>query len=185
MPSSWQSLASAQARPTSLIDTIYANTDAFPQAYVSRRWRRAPSRDAAIDALAAADSPRFESHVDWVDSAVPAAPGGDPSPVALRRINGTAVDVDFDTPLRTAGLLVVLDRFDSDWHAYVDGEKTPIVRTNGVFRGVVVPKGSRSVALRYEPWWTATLYPLSWTLIGLSLVAIGWTAARQLRRKAF
>ena len=107
--------------------------------------------DAAIDALAAADSPRFESHVDWVPfQPFPPRRAAIPRQSRCGTINGTAVDVDFDTPLRTAGLLVVLDRFDSDWHAYVDGEKTPIVRTNGVFRGVVVPKGSRSVALRYE-----------------------------------
>jgi hypothetical protein len=183
LPESWRRLASVRAVPTSLTDTVYVNTQAFPQAYVSHRWRRAVSRDAAVDAIAAEHGLRFGSHVDWVEAATPAAPGGDPLPVTLRRVSGTDLEVDFGRPLTRAGLLVVLDRFDSNWHAYVDGEKTRIVRTNGVFRGVAVPRGSRSAVLRYEPWWNSTLYPVSWTLICLTFVAIAWTTVSQMTRR--
>jgi uncharacterized membrane protein YfhO len=37
------------------------------------------------------------------------------------------------------------------WRAYVDGVETPILRTNYLFRGVVVPGGRHVVRFAYLP----------------------------------
>jgi hypothetical protein len=182
LPASWRPLASARATPTTTIDTVYANAGAYPQAYVSRRWKHATSRDAAIASLASVRDPSFRTHVDEVQADLPRAPGGDPLRVMVRRVSGTELKVRLTGPLSTGGLLVVLDYFDPQWHAYVDGERKPIERTNGVFQGVYLPAGRRSVTLRYEPWWTSTLYPMSWALIGLALAVIAWAGAGRLRQ---
>ncbi len=36
------------------------------------------------------------------------------------------------------------------WKAYIDGQETPIIKTNFAFRGIVVPKGEHSVEFRYQ-----------------------------------
>jgi len=41
---------------------------------------------------------------------------------------------------------------DPWWTAEVDGRRTPIVRANGVFSAIVVPKGNHRVVLTYRPW---------------------------------
>jgi hypothetical protein len=42
--------------------------------------------------------------------------------------------------------------WDPWWFATVDGVRTPIVRANGVFSAIVVPKGAHRVLWEYRPW---------------------------------
>ncbi len=46
-------------------------------------------------------------------------------------------------------LLVASEVFYDEWHAYVDGVEVPIVKTNFLLRGVVVPPGNHTVEFRY------------------------------------
>ena len=41
--------------------------------------------------------------------------------------------------------------YPAGWKAYIDGDETPIVRTNYIQRGVVVPEGTHEVVLEFEP----------------------------------
>ena len=54
------------------------------------------------------------------------------------------------------GLLILNDTYDSGWQAWVNGEKTPIFRTNLYARGVRIPAGNSEVRFLYQPssiWW--------------------------------
>jgi len=51
------------------------------------------------------------------------------------------------------GFMVVGDRFDAGWRAWVDGREAPVLRANAVLRAVPVPAGEHTVEMRYEPWW--------------------------------
>ena len=42
--------------------------------------------------------------------------------------------------------------WDRWWEASIDGNRTPIVRANGVFSAVLVPGGEHRVIWRYRPW---------------------------------
>ncbi len=49
-------------------------------------------------------------------------------------------------------LLVLTDYFDKDWKAYVDGNKTEIMKVNYLFRAVKLPgEGSYTVTFKYFP----------------------------------
>ena len=50
----------------------------------------------------------------------------------------------------TQQLLVVSEIFYDEWHAYVDGAEVPMVKTNFLLRGVVVPAGTHTVEFRYQ-----------------------------------
>jgi dolichol-phosphate mannosyltransferase len=49
------------------------------------------------------------------------------------------------------GLLVTADIFYPGWEVYVDGEKEEMLRTNLIFRGVLLDGGQRTVEFRFHP----------------------------------
>ena len=51
----------------------------------------------------------------------------------------------------TTRLLVILNRYDTGWHALVDGKSTPVKRTNTLFQAIEVPKGEHTVKLSFRP----------------------------------
>jgi hypothetical protein len=55
---------------------------------------------------------------------------------------------DVDAP--TGGFLRVGSRWDAGWTATVDGKRAPVLRADGVFRGVVVPAGHHVVRFVYR-----------------------------------
>ncbi|MBN1249572.1 MAG: YfhO family protein [Anaerolineae bacterium] len=48
-------------------------------------------------------------------------------------------------------LLVLSDMRYPGWRATVDGDAVEIYKTNGIFRGIVVPEGEHRVTMRYRP----------------------------------
>ncbi len=50
------------------------------------------------------------------------------------------------------GIVVVKDVYAPSWHAEINGKAAPIVRVNGIVRGVLVPaEGGKRLVLKYEP----------------------------------
>src|SRR5204863_2646491 len=58
--------------------------------------------------------------------------------------------VNVSVKMETPGLLVLSDLWDKGWHAYLNGERVPILRANHAVRGVLVPAGVGTVEFRYE-----------------------------------
>ena len=59
------------------------------------------------------------------------------------------VTIEFE--MKTPGLIVLSDLWDSGWKARVNGVETPVLRANHAFRGVVVPAGKGVLQYDYEP----------------------------------
>jgi hypothetical protein len=81
------------------------------------------------------------------------------SPVSLpAEIRGSAV-VARETPtqivasvtMETPGLVILTDRWDKGWRAYLNGRRVPILHADYVLRGVAVPAGAATLEFRYEP----------------------------------
>lgn len=159
---------------------IWGNGHAYPPAYLSERWRPAPSRAAAVAAIAEAGRD-FERHTDNVEGSPGAAAGGRP-PRAVEVVRGDAehVTVRIAEPPSRPALLVVLEAFDDDWTARAGGKDLDLVRVNGAFRGVVVPAGTDVVTMEYDPPWNPWLGLLSGLVLAGSPVAL---AVAGLRRK--
>jgi hypothetical protein len=49
------------------------------------------------------------------------------------------------------GYLLLLDSFDPNWNARVDGHSVPLLRADGVFRAVRLPAGRHAVQFAYRP----------------------------------
>lgn len=69
---------------------------------------------------------------------------------------------------KTTSVLLYNDKYDSDWHAWVDGRETPIFRCNYIMRGIEVPPGEHSVEFRFAP----PVISLYISLAGLTVSAV-------------
>jgi hypothetical protein len=125
---------------------IIENRDAAPRLYIPRHVEIMTDASRLLVLLAAKE---FDStRIAYVDG-----------PVTLpTECRGTAKIVD-EVPARitvaadmqTRGLLVLADRWDGGWRAYLDGEPVPILRTNHALRGVELPAGQHALVFAYEP----------------------------------
>jgi hypothetical protein len=68
--------------------------------------------------------------------------------VANSRFENQSVDADVEAA--EPSLVVVSQTYYHDWHAYVDGHETPLLRANRAFQAVQVPAGRHQIRLVYE-----------------------------------
>ena len=141
---------------------VMVNRAALPQAFVPRRvaLQRDPAR--RLDLLAAPDfDPRAVAYVE-TDVNLPSDCQGDVSV-----LNEIPTRVTLSVSMKTDGLVVLNDRWDTGWAAYLDGHAAPILIVNHALRGVLVPKGGRTLEFRYEP------ASFRWGLAACALAIIG------------
>ncbi|MCX7916104.1 MAG: YfhO family protein, partial [Verrucomicrobiae bacterium] len=78
-----------------------------------------------------------------------AAEGARRREARLVRYEDNLVEVEVRT--NTGGFLLINDRYEAPWRAYVDGNPAAVFRANLIMRGVWVPAGASRVVLRFEP----------------------------------
>lgn len=97
----------------------------------------------------------------------------------------TRITVSLD--MQTPGLVVLADRWDEGWNAYLDGTLQPILRTNHALRSVVVPAGMRTLQFCYEPSSLARGARISETAAlawGAWVLAAAWIHRRRANRES-
>jgi hypothetical protein len=165
--------------------TVYRDDDVVileNQAAMSKVYFRAGAATAQVDAPLAQDveTAPFDLHRDVVlerenDELARVAPAEAQGHADL--LHYGAADLSASVTANTDGFLVVGDRFDAGWRAWVDGHETPVLRANSIMRAVPVGIGQHVVELRYEPWWIqlgllitlASLVSVVSVLVGLML----------------
>jgi hypothetical protein len=161
-------------RLSQLYPTVYAsdtvrvleNRDALPHAWIVHQTQIADTNEAlallgsgAIDpsqtALVSGDQPELS----------PAASTSDDS---VRFDHYRADSIRMTASTSQASLLVVSEIAAPGWNAYVDGKRVDTYTVNALQRGIVLPGGSHTVELRYEPRSLRAGIAIS----GLALIAI-------------
>jgi len=126
--------------------------------------------------LAALENPAFRPD-ETVYLAPSSPPAGESSPmpstgtVTIRRYAPEQIEVDVSSP--TPAFLVLTDSYYPGWHAWVDGDPTPVLRADLLFRAVWVPAGEHRVRFAFQP------DSLRWgALISLlaGLLTVAWLA---------
>jgi hypothetical protein len=89
----------------------------------------------------------------------------------LREFRMSPNEVSIKYSAGVPGILTVVDSFSDGWHAEINGNETPVLRVDGVFRGVKVDNpGELSVRFWYRPpRWNLSLVLSCLGLIVLSL----------------
>jgi hypothetical protein len=153
---------------------LYENPYFVPRAYVAGTsvfttspletlsWMASPDFDALENVILAADP-----------GASPAVQGSGPAgqvEITERHPNRVTLKADLSRP----GYVVLLDRYDSNWHARIDGREVPVLRANQLFRTVYAEPGQHVIAFYYRQ--QGLLAGLFITCI--TIVALLWLCAR-------
>jgi uncharacterized membrane protein YfhO len=79
------------------------------------------------------------------------------------------------------GYLALLDSYDPAWQVDVDGTAAPLMRANGLFRGVHLRRGTHLVTFTYRP---ETLYAgAALSGAGAAILIAWWTIDTRRRRR--
>jgi hypothetical protein len=125
---------------------VFANERALPRAFVPKQIRIIDDPQIRVHSMARIDfDPRTTAYLEQ-------------EAALLSEISGTVEFVE-DTPQRvtlsarmeTEGLVVLADRWDSGWQAYVNDSAAPILRVNHALRGVEVGPGTSTIRFVYQP----------------------------------
>lgn len=143
---------------------IYENLDVLPRAFVVGD---AVSAESTQDAVQLMRDPDFDPRRTVVLT--------DHEPVSFSGGDGSVTIVDY-APERVVisaessdgGILVLTDAFYPGWQATIDGEPTPIVQANGLFRAIILPPGLHEIVF------TMQSNPVGWmvTAVGFTLFII-------------
>lgn len=129
---------------------IYRNLDAAPRAQVVFDATKVGSESDAIAQMSAASfDPMTEAVVEA--GSVTQVPSHQLAPVPASIEMYQDDEVVIRTTTSAPGTLVLADAFYPGWVADLDGKPAPIYATDLALRGVIVPAGTHTIVMRYEP----------------------------------
>ncbi|TMA36582.1 MAG: YfhO family protein [Deltaproteobacteria bacterium] len=126
--------------------SLYEDPGAMPRAFVAADVEVIPDAEALLRRMADANLRRVAFVEETAGETLPAGVGGD---AEVERYEANRVAVE--TRAAHGGLLVLTDRWDAGWKAFVDGTPARVYRTDYLFRGVSVPPGVHTVEFVYRP----------------------------------
>ena len=125
---------------------VLVNDRAMPRAFVPRRVQVITGSQARLNAM---DRPDFDpADIAYVEQ-----------PIELPQDSVGTVEIVQDAyqrvilqaQMQTSGLIVLADRWDAGWRAYVNDVEVPILRVNHAIRGVMLDPGSSTIRFVYSP----------------------------------
>jgi hypothetical protein len=135
--------------------------DLLPRAYLVHNIVAAEAAEAVALVAAGDFAPAHTVVVEGLEPFQNHAAAGDRATILSYAAERVVIESNSAEP----ALLVLSDGDDPGWQATVDGEPSPIYRTNVLLRGVEVPAGEHIVEFVYRP--------VPWQQ-GLWLGAAGW-----------
>ena len=149
---------------------LYENPCLTPRAYVANF---ASYSTDGTETLRRMSSPEFDSAQEVIlagePRGVPPAEGGKTGHIEILERRPGAVRLRAQLP--QAGYVVLLDRFDPNWHATVDDRHVPVWRANHLFRAVRAPAGQHEVRFVYRQRGLRVGIILSGAIFGLLVIA--------------
>ncbi|MFH1017442.1 MAG: YfhO family protein [Pseudomonadota bacterium] len=161
---------------------IFENPEAFPRAFFIRHVIGSSDRDETLRLMLTSygkfhDLALVQNPWEETEFQKPAE-----NPYQTRALPD---EIAFSLPGSPGPTFLVLtDSYADGWEARVDGRPTQIYRTNWWMRGILLPPGSRSLLLRYQPPGLGVGRMITWTAVAIStlLLLIGFaTRPRRLR----
>jgi hypothetical protein len=129
---------------------LYEDLYFVPRAYVAGT---AIFTTSPLDTLRRMASPDFDALGNVIlaadPGASPAVHGSDPASrveITERQPNRVTLTAELIRP----GYVVLLDRYDANWHATIDGREVPVLRANQLFRAVYTPAGAHGLCFCYH-----------------------------------
>ena len=126
---------------------IYEFTEALPRHYLVHKWRVVEEQTEFFSSLSGAFDPTTEALINAPAADVPLPPPttGSVSSCTLTLYDWYKAEMDVQTD--QPAMLIVLDRYDPSWKAFVDDKPTQLFRANGMLRAIPVPAGTHKVRM--------------------------------------
>ena len=94
---------------------------------------------------------------------------------------------EFEVEAPVEGVLLVANKYDTGWKAYLNDKEVPILRANYIMQAIIVPQGNSVVDFKYEPNRSALLLSLfamsGSALIGVLLLGATWMSKRNVSKR--
>jgi hypothetical protein len=129
---------------------LYENLCTTPRAFVARRASRTASPTEALVNLA---DPSFDPTSEVFlppDAETAPLPDGSAAPGRVQIVRASPNSVALRAVLTRPGYVVLLDRFDPNWHATIDGREVCVLRGNQLFRSVYCEAGEHEIQFVYR-----------------------------------
>ncbi len=141
---------------------MYENENALSRFVWAPSWRISADMDAALEVIG---NKSFDPHrecvvmsdVSDVSHLIRTVPDSDvssesnPAEVHITPLQNFPEKVVVELESTQPGVLVLADSYDQEWRATVNGSQVPIMKTNGLFRGIALPAGKHTVDFEYRP----------------------------------
>jgi len=156
--------------------SVIEDTQASPRAYFTKRFSVAKDGPSALVAFAKQDDLRAVAFGEDANSICQSYPIGEvyqnESETDVKITELRSSDVAIAAKIPSAGTLVLVDTFMPGWTAVVDGKAKPVLRINGLFRGVCLDSpGMHNVVMHYRPpYWTFALFLSAIGIIGIAII---------------
>ncbi|RYY43008.1 MAG: hypothetical protein EOO06_20330 [Chitinophagaceae bacterium] len=167
-------------------DQVYPNPDALGAAWFVKAIRFENDPRSVMNALTNF-SPRDTAILFAADKQkVPANLATD-STGTITLLNNDNDIVTYQSNSAAEGFAVFSEvYYDKGWKAYIDNKETPIIRTNYVLRGLVIPAGQHQIRFEFKPasFYTGqTITQIANIIILLALIAAAYFVYRNGRKK--
>jgi hypothetical protein len=149
---------------------VYRNLDASPRAQVVFNAARASSQAQAIAMMSGGAFNPTQSAVIEVGGGT-SVPTSDAPPVPARIEEYQDDEVVIKTTTTQPGSLVLADAYYPGWEAYLDGKPVAIHPADLALRSVIVPAGTHTVVMRYQP--SSFLVGAAGLPAGMALFGVG------------
>jgi hypothetical protein len=151
---------------------LFEFTGALPRAQLYTNWKVTKNDEAVLDELASPDFDPAKTLLMSASSGLSSSnPGTNQNPAEVKFSSYAPKDILLNATAPTQSVLLLNDRFDSDWKVFVDGRQETLLRCNFIMRGVRVPQGSHQIEFRFEP--PERAFYVSLIAIGLTVLLWG------------
>lgn len=127
---------------------IYQNPDAFPKVATYASYRIIPERDKLLYQM-------LTSNTDMTKTLYlekkPNISNINLGLGEVRIIKYSPNEIIINSKSNKPTLLFLNDIYYPGWQAYINGQKTEVLRANYVFRGLAIPKGENTIRFVYYP----------------------------------
>jgi hypothetical protein len=135
---------------SSVPSRLYEDLCFVPRSYVAGRSQFSTNSADTLNQLA---SPDFDALNTVILASAPGSSPevtGDTTAGQVEIVNRDPNSVTLRAQLRRPGYVVLLDRYDPNWRATLDGHPTPVVRANQIFRAVYADAGRHEIRYEYH-----------------------------------
>src|SRR5579862_6696048 len=150
---------------------LFEFTGALPRARLYSDWQISTNDNTTLETLAGTNFDAWNTVL--VSTNLPTTPAAatNANPGTVEFKSYAPTDIQFTTQAGAPSVLLLNDKFDPNWHVFVDGRAEPLLRCNFIMRGVYLTPGAHTVEFKFS----LPLGPLSVTLaaVGVGMLLCG------------